>query len=187
MARDPTGREAPTGHRLVVLGLRPRELGGYDATEAHEHLRSTLQEIIAAKGEMHPDLVVLSGLRLGAELIAAEAAVAAGARLVAVLPYPDPQSVWPRESQRRFAEITGAAEEIITLQAKVPADQRAARGALGRRNSWFVRNSHEAIVVWDHHDADIGRVVESLRAALGEEQVWVVEPDPHLAGGRDRP
>jgi ribonuclease HI len=187
VTRDPTGREAPTGHRLVVLGLRPRELGGYDATGAHDRLRRTLREIIAAKGEMHPDLVVMTGLRLGAELIAGEAAVAAGARLVAVLPYPDPQSVWPTESQRRFAEIADAAEEVITLQAKVPTDQRSARGALGRRNSWFVRNSHEAIVVWDHDDAEIGKVVASLQAALGEGQVWVVEPEPHLAGGDDRP
>lgn len=177
MTHDPTGREAPAGHRLVVLGLRPRELGGYDAIGAHDRLRERLREIIAAKAQMHPDLVVLSGLRLGAELIAAEAAVDAGVPLVAVLPYPDPQSVWPPESRRRFTEVTDAAQEVITLQTKVPADQRAARGALGRRNSWFVRNSHEAIVVWDHDDVEIGKVLASLQAAVGEDDVWIVEPD----------
>ncbi len=119
--------------------------------------------------------MVLSGGRLGAELLGAEAAVAAGAALVLVLPYPDPASVWPAAEQARFAAVADAAQEVITLQQKDPADTRAARGALARRDGWFARNGHEAVVVWDRQDADVGRVVRSMQDAFGELDVWVLE------------
>ncbi|MDH3753406.1 MAG: SLOG family protein [Acidimicrobiia bacterium] len=174
--RDPTGREPPEGHRLVVLGLRPQELGGYDATEVPDRIRRHLAEIIAAKAEMHADLVVMTGLRLGAEMLAGEAAVHVGARLVVVLPYPDPDAVWSAAFRERFAALSGQADEVITLQAKSPDDVKASRGALARRDAWFARNSHESIVVWDHRDADVGRTVKAMRTALGDDEVWVVDP-----------
>lgn len=174
--RDPTGREPPAGHRLVVAGLRPRELGGYEATDAHDAIRRTLRKILAAKAEMFPNLVVLSGLRLGAELLGAEAAIEAGIPLVAVLPYPDPDRPWPDASRRRFAAVVDRAADVIVLQKAAPADQKAARGALGRRDAWFARNAHEAVVVWDHDDLGVGKFVASLTAALGDDEVWIVEP-----------
>ncbi len=172
--RDPTGREAPDGHRLVVLGLRPRELGGYGSTDIPDAVRSNLRQIIEAKASMHDDLVVLSGGRLGTEMLGAEAALEAGARLVLVLPYPDPASVWPAAEQARFAAIADAAEDVITLQKKAPEDKQKARGALGRRDAWFARNAHEAVVVWDDEDADVGRLIRTMQDALGELDVWVV-------------
>ncbi len=174
--RDPTGREAPPGHKLVVLGLRPRELGGYGPNPTAEAVRRQLVEIIGAKAELHPDLVVLSGGRLGAEMLGAEAAVEAGVPLVLVLPYPDPASVWSADEQARFAAVSEAAQDVITLQQKVPENRQRARGALARRDAWFARNAQEAVVVWDHDDPDVGRLVRSLQDALGELEVWVVEP-----------
>jgi ribonuclease HI/uncharacterized phage-like protein YoqJ len=178
VGRDPTGREAPEGHRLVVLGLRPRELGGYGSTEVPDALRHQLREILAAKAQMYPDLVVMSGARLGAEMLAAEAAVEAGAQLVIVLPYPDPASVWPTRERARFAALADAAHDVIVLQNKAPEDKQKARGALGRRDAWFARNSHEAIVVWDESEPETGRVVRTMQDALGELDVWVLAPSP---------
>ena len=174
--RDPTGREPPDGHRLAVFGLRPRELGGYDENPTVASVRTQLEQIISAKQEMHDDLVVLSGVRLGAEMLAAEAARSAGVPYVAVLPYPAPDDVWPELSRRRFAGLIADATDVITLQGKSPSSKQQARAALGRRDAWLTRHAVEALVVWDHEDADVGRVVRSLVDALGEEDVWVIEP-----------
>lgn len=174
--RDPTGKEPPEGHRLVVLGLRPRELGGYDENDTQQKVRQTLEEIIAAKAKMYPDLVVLTGLRLGAEMLAGEAARNAGVPFVGVLPYPDPDSVWPKASRDRFAGLTAAANDVLVLQKKLPEDTKGARGALGRRNSWFGRAAHEAVVVWDHDDAEVGKIVKALQKAVGEDEVWILDP-----------
>ncbi|HEX2064036.1 MAG TPA: ribonuclease H, partial [Acidimicrobiales bacterium] len=63
----------PAGHRLVVSGHRPPALGGYDANPVADGVRARLAEILEAKLQLHPDLVVLTGLGLGAEQLGAEA------------------------------------------------------------------------------------------------------------------
>ena len=146
--RDPTGREPPAGHRLAVLGQRNIEV-----TQA---LRRRVAEIIDAKAQLNDDLVVMTGLRMGAEEVGAVAAHQMGVPYVAVLPYPEPQSVWPRDAQDRFAEQTRAASEVITLQAKSPDSKQKATGALRRRDAWFTRHSHEALVIWDGQDSLVG-------------------------------
>jgi ribonuclease HI len=169
-------RRLPPGRLLLIGGHRPTELGGYEATDVATAVRSKLAEIIAAKRELEPDLSVVSGLRLGAEQLGAEAAVAAGVPFVAVLPYPDPDSVWPSAARRHFAELLTQAGAVVQLEGKVPASKQQAGAALARRDGWLAKQVDEALVVWDGEDAAVGRLVRSLRDRLGEENVWVVEP-----------
>src|SRR5207248_3049474 len=68
----------PAGHKVAVVGHRPPELGGYQANPTADAVRAKLAEILAAKRELHDDLVVLTGLGLGAEQLGAVAAVEAG-------------------------------------------------------------------------------------------------------------
>jgi ribonuclease HI len=172
-AGDP---RVPAGRLVVVGGHRPPALGGYDANPVADRVRSRLAEVLAAKRQLHPDLVVLTGLGLGAEQLGAEAATAAGVPYVAVLAYPDPASVWPAASQRRFRELLDGASGLVLLQAKAPPTRQQAGAALRRRDAWLARHGHEAIVVWDGDDADAGLLVRALRDALGEEEVWVIPP-----------
>ena len=94
---------------------------------------------------------------------------------VLVLPYPDPQAVWPQAEQAEFARLAEGAQDVITLQKKAPEDKQKARGAIGRRDAWFARNAKEAVIVWDNEDADVGRLVRSMQDALGELDVWVLD------------
>jgi ribonuclease HI/uncharacterized phage-like protein YoqJ len=168
----------PEGHRLVVAGHRPPALGGYDDNPVADGVREKLRRILAAKRELHPDLVVLSGLGLGAEQLGAEAAAAAGVAYVAVLGFPGFDEVWPARSRERFRDLLDGAAAQVLLQAKAPISKQAAGGALARRDAWLARHAHEALVVWDGEDAAVARLVRSLRDHLGEEEVWVVEPEP---------
>jgi uncharacterized phage-like protein YoqJ len=138
-------------------------------------VRARLREILDAKATMLPDLVVVSGLRLGAEMIGAEVAVDLGLRLVIVLPYPNPHTPWPRESKEHFEQLCTGAEDVIVLQKREPADRRQAGAALARRDAWLARNASEAILVWDHRDEMLGRLFRSLEDHLGED-VWVIDP-----------
>ena len=58
---------------------------------------------------------------------------------------------------------------------KVPADNRAAGQALDRRNGWLRKTATEAIVVWDHDEPRIGKVVQALEQVLPDD-VWIVSP-----------
>ena len=87
-ADTPGGAESdprlPAGRLVAVVGHKPPELGGYGANPVADRVRERLAEILAAKREVDPSLVVLTGLGLGAEQLGAGAAGDAGVPYVAV-------------------------------------------------------------------------------------------------------
>ena len=170
--------QLPAGFRLVVGGHRPPELGGYEVNPTADRIRSQLAALLAAERQLHPDLVVLTGLGLGAEQLAAEAAAEAGVPYVVVLPYPEQDALWPAESRRAYERLLAASTGQVVLQSKPPPTRQQAGAALRRRDAWLARNADEAVIVWDHEDPLIGRLVRSLQDALGEEQVMIIEPEP---------
>jgi len=175
--RDP---RLPAGRLVGVFGVRPPELGGWDANPVSDAVGRRLQEVLAAKARMHPDLAVVSGLRLGAEMLGAEAALAEGLPLVAVLPFPGADAPWPEASRRRFAQLREAAAVEVLLERREPDTKAKVAGSLRRRDAWLARNLDEAIVVWDGQDPHVARLLDTLRDHLGDD-VWE-EPVP--AGAR---
>lgn len=179
-AHPPRGGAAdarvPGGHLVVVGGHRPPALGGYGDNPVATGVRARLAEILAAKAILRPDVMVLSGLGLGAEQLGAEAALEAKVPFFAVLAFPGQEKVWPAASRRRFEELRSAAAGQVVLQAEAPGDRAAAGLALSRRDAWLARQGSEALIVWDGEDPAVGRLVRSLRDHLGEEEVWVVDP-----------
>ena len=166
----------PAGRLVAVTGHRPPEIGGYEANAVADGVRAKLTELLAAKRQLHPDLVVLTGLGLGAEQLAAEAAAAAGVPYVAVLPYPDPDTQWPEGARRSYRKLLDGAQSTVVLQTKAPTSRQLAGAALRRRDAWLARHAHEAVTVWDGEDAAVGRTVRALQDALGEDDVWVLTP-----------
>jgi ribonuclease HI len=165
----------PPGRRVLVMGHRPPELGGYDDNPVADGVRRQLAEILEAKQRLDDDLVVLSGLRLGAEMLGAEAARQVGVPYVAVLPYPDPDSVWPDGSRRRFRDLVDDAVDTIVLQKRAPDSKSKAGQALQRRDAFLARNASEALLVWDEDDAVLRRLFKSLEEHLGDD-VWILNP-----------
>jgi uncharacterized phage-like protein YoqJ len=176
-ADNSTGRDRrlPPGRLIAVFGHRPPELGGYGETLVAAAVRRRLAEILAAKAEMHPDLAVLSGLGLGAEQLGVEAAQEVGVPYVAVQPYPEPDSPWPRPSREQYARLLAGAADTVLLERKAPDSKQNAGGALARRDAWLARQADEALVVWDRTDASLSRLVKQLEERLGDD-VWVVDP-----------
>ena len=165
------------GHVLVVMGHRPPELGGYGENLFAAAVREQLRAVIEAKATMHEDLVVISGMNLGAETLAIEAAMEASVPYEAILPFPHPESRWPSDSQKRFRSLVDQARKVRTLERKTPDSNQKVAGSFRRREAWIRRNADEAIVVWDGKDGAIGKSVRSLQDDLGEENVWVINPN----------
>lgn len=165
------------GHRLLVVGLRPPDMGGYGETETAAAVRARLQAVIGAKSEVLDDLVVMTGLGLGSETLAAEAALAAGVPYIAILAHPEQDAPWPDASRKRFAELQSAARFTITLQKKTPDSKQAIGGSFKRRDAWLRRNAHEAVAVWDGKERFTGMMTRSLQDEIGEEHVWIIDPN----------
>jgi ribonuclease HI/uncharacterized phage-like protein YoqJ len=173
--RATSATEPPAGHRLVVTGIKPPALGGYDDPPAAKAVRDQLTDILAAKATLQPDLVVMTGLGLGAEQLGAQAAIEAGVPFVAVLAFPDQDQPWSSAGRTLFASLLERAAGTVLLQRNAPESRQAAGGALARRDAWLARHAAEAVVVWDGQDPAVGRLVGSLRDHVGEENVWVID------------
>ncbi len=173
-----TGRDRrlPAGRLVLVAGHRPEELGGYGDNPVAVGVRARLQETLAGMLEVDGPLAVVSGLRLGAEQLGAEAALALDLPLLAVLPYPEADKPWPPAARVRFAELVDASELALTLEARSPATKQLAGAALRRRDAWLAKQVDAAVVVWDQEDEAVGRLVRSLEDHLGPEHVLLVHP-----------
>ena len=173
---EPTsGSREIAGHALAVLGHRPPELGGYGENPISRKVLRQLSDVLAAKREMHPDLIVATGLGLGAETLGAEAALAAGVPYVAVLAFEGTERRWPGPSRQRFAELRRQAVQEFVLANRAPVDAEAFGKAMRRRDTWFMRNCDEAILVRRADDRTLADLQRRLEEALDD--VWVIEPD----------
>lgn len=170
-----TDSRVPDGHRLMVFGLKPPALGGYSDNPTAAGTRRLLTEIITAKASLHPDLVVVTGLRLGAEMLGAEAAAAAGVPYVAILPYPGHERAWSEDYQAAYRRLIDTARSVVTLERKVPSDKAGAGAALARRDGWLSKNADEALLVWDREEPSLSNLHRKLEKLLGDD-LWVVEP-----------
>lgn len=164
----------PTGRAVMVAGMQPPGLGGYDDNPIRRDVARRLGEILVAKQQLDSDLVMLTGLRLGAETLAAEIAADVGIAYVAVLPYPDPDVKWPSSARRTFAALIEGAAAVVRLERKTPDSPRAAGQALDRRNGWLRKVADEAVVVWDGEDARVRQLIRDLEGDLPDD-VWVVD------------
>jgi ribonuclease HI/uncharacterized phage-like protein YoqJ len=173
----PAGRDArlPGGRLVAAFGHRPPELGGYGDNPVAAKVRDRLTEILTAKKKVEPDLWLLTGLLLGAEQLAAEAALEAGVPFVAVQPYPAPERQWPSSSQDRYAELIRHAGAAVLLERTAPDSKQKFGAALARRDAWLAKHADEALVVWDGQDPALGRLVRTLEDKLGDD-VWIIDP-----------
>ncbi|HEY6531836.1 MAG TPA: RNase H family protein [Acidimicrobiales bacterium] len=164
------------GHALLVVGHRPPVVDPDGDPEAVGALLDSLIGELLTVEKAHPDLVVVTGLRQGAEQLAAEAAVGAGLPYVAVLPWPDPASGWSDEARERFLELAEEADQVVLLQDEVPDSRQGQVAAMARRDDWLARHVDAALVVWDGVDDAVGRFQRSVLDHLGPEAVTVVPP-----------
>jgi ribonuclease HI/uncharacterized phage-like protein YoqJ len=166
------GPALPEGHAVAITGVRPPDLGGYGPNPTADRVRSRLVEILSHKSIEHPDLVVVTGLGLGAEQLGAEAAVQAGLPYVAVLPYEDVGAMWTAESKAWFEDLRDGALLTLTLEKRKPETKQQAGLWLRRRDQWMAERVAEAVVVAEPDDEQY----RSLVVRLGEESVFLLRP-----------
>ncbi len=101
-------------------------------------------ELVAAVDGLDPahDILV-SGLRRGAELEAAERAVAHQVPLAVVLPFADPATRWPPGDRARFQRCLESAAWVVTLEG----DPARPATAVAERDRWIWEAVVGAIVI----------------------------------------
>ena len=109
--------------------------------------RRSIRDAIRSLG---PDSVVVSGLRRGTELLAAEEALTHRVPLAVVIPFADPAKHWGDSDRSRFDEAFARASYDIDLGG----DPATPGTAVANRNRWFEGAAMGALVVGDDVLAD---------------------------------
>ncbi|NOX30810.1 MAG: ribonuclease HI [Actinobacteria bacterium] len=175
LSLDATLDSTNDGPVVVVIGHRPAELGGWDlANPVADALRRQLTEILRAKKQVDPNIVLATGLGLGAEMLAAEAALMAAVPYVAVLPFVGVDARWPAPTRSRFAELLGSAKRQVVMGSE-PNGKEGFAKRMRARDDWLAREGTEAIVIWDRSDRNLGRLHDRFDRAF-DGSVWILEP-----------
>ncbi|MGH7082647.1 MAG: hypothetical protein ACREFV_09290, partial [Acetobacteraceae bacterium] len=187
----------PLGFRVGITGARPNRLDPAAvpalraAVVAVLHVVRAAAESAAAEpavGAVYQSdsalLRLISPLAEGADRIAAEAALGAGFRLEAPMPFaeaeyektfsPDPPPGFPPFRPLLAQALTESAESAsLTLDGSREQDAEAGYRAVGR---FVVRHSDLLIAIWDGKDGKPGGTAEIVRyAAHAEVPIWWIE------------
>ena len=175
-ADEPAARDGrvPTGTPCAVVGVRAPDLSG---STRGDLLRRQLAAVLGAQATLHPDLIVLTGLRPAPRSSAPWPPRDAGVPYVVVLPYPDPIAGWSEEQRAGFDRACAAAAQVVTLERTRPTDLAGRRAAMQRRDGWLRSVSAGAIVVTDGRDAEAELLLRRFTESLGDD-VWTLEVDP---------
>lgn len=168
------GPRLPDGHLIMVTGLRPPQLGGYDPNPTWDTVRAKLVETLAWRSVEEPDAIVVTGMGLGVEQLAAEAALEAGVPFVAVLPFDGVDGPWSAEVRGRFRSLVERSLMTVVYDDRAPTSKQAAGAALSRRDGWLARQVSSAVVVHDGEDERTEKALRSLVLQLGDEAVMEV-------------
>lgn len=173
-AKSETFRKDAT-HSIAVFGHRPPELGGYGENSVTLGIRRKLIEILRAKLEMQSDVQVLTGLGLGAEMLAAEAAAASATPYVVVLAFEGVELRWPDATQKRFQELLGGARSVTIASKENPKTGVEYAKVMGRRDDEILRRATEAVLIRNGDDRTLGDLQRKLERRF-QDDVWIIDP-----------
>ena len=138
-------RVAITGHRVM------------DSAEA-DWVTEELPRVLAKLAAEHGTATIIDGMAVGADTIAARAALAAGMSLWSYVPYPQQADKFSPEDKASWLELRAAAEREVVL-SPVPAVRH-----LHDRNRLMMLDSNVMIAIYDPNRTTGGAVTTAARA-----------------------
>lgn len=150
----------PDGHLLVVVGM---------AEVTSDSVLRKLRDLIAGYRDIYEDLVVVTGLRPGAEQLGAKAAIAADVPYVALVSFPGQERNFAPEVKAQYLDLVDRASSVVNFERKVPTNKDEFVKAMRRRDSWLVNAADQGVLVWDESDNRFDRLFSDLDKRLGAE------------------
>lgn len=148
------------GTVLAFSGHRPDKVQQFEQSIRTDMLCSMLA--------MEP-MEVISGMALGVDTWAAEAALLLGVPLVAAIPFVGQETRWPTEMRRQYNDILGRAARV---QVVCLGDYHATK--MQARNEWMVERCELLLAYWDGSRGGTANCVQYARRV--KRDYLVVEP-----------
>jgi uncharacterized phage-like protein YoqJ len=123
---------------IGISGHRPKYWG--NAEGANQALVVILKEVFLRE---KPDKII-TGMALGMDTAAAEAAIELGIPFVAAVPFLGQETVWPKPAQEKYRQLLEKAQATIVVSPGGYSDE-----AFLKRNEYIVANCHRMVVLFD--------------------------------------
>jgi ribA/ribD-fused uncharacterized protein len=135
------------GNILTLTGHRPDKLFGYDISD--ENYDRIAKELIEYCKKHNIDTIV-SGMALGFDQVGAQAALDAGIKLVAAVPFEGQESTWrSKEDKERYNEILARADLVVYVSSSKPRNKSEAARMLNERNEWMIHNGDSVYALYN--------------------------------------
>lgn len=129
-----------THMKLGITGHRPQKLGGFTRNALWDVLRARIR-VEFLRFEPHE---VITGMALGWDQWAAQAAYDLGIPYTAALPCDDQDAKWAPEWRDQYAKLLRTAKRIHLVSPGPYVE-----GKMQIRNEWVVDNSDFMLACWD--------------------------------------
>lgn len=152
-----------------ISGHRPQKLGGYGS------YNPTLKYVRRRIGDgftyLKPNLVI-TGMALGVDQIAAEVALELKIPYLAAVPFWGQEAKWPSSAQTRYHRLLAHASKIVVV-----SKGGYTKAAMDKRNEFIVAKSDRLLAVWNgKREGGTYHCVQLGRKELGTENVYVITP-----------
>ena len=164
--------------KIAITGHRPNKLGnewegkGIISSKIRTKLTNLLWDwCVECEFSRNGEQVIpISGMALGVDMIWAEIAIAANKSFIAAIPCKKQYAKWPQASKERWMDITDnklcdkfyVSEELYTSDC------------MQKRNIWMVNNCDLLIAVWDGSNGGTANCVNYAKSI--NKQIVIINP-----------
>jgi len=124
---------------IAFTGHRPPKLGGYNP-----HVQARLVSLAEAAIERHKATSIISGMALGWDTAAAEAAILLGIPFDAAVPFKGQENRWPKSSQDKYHSLLLKASSV-----EIVGTSEYFRKAMQDRNEYMVDHCDLLLALWN--------------------------------------
>ena len=149
--------------KVAITGHRPNKLfvNGWQGYKAGYPVLVGYYERVFTKLKEEEGLTqVISGMALGVDQAAAQAAINIGVPVLAVIPFLQQPNVWRHADKVNYLSILTECSEQVVLQTKVPRTDLEVSRWLNERNHYMVDRCDLVIALWDETPGGTGNCVK---------------------------
>lgn len=160
---------------ISATGHRPPKLGGYAPCEKHRAIRRHMRDLLIKLKAEHGEVTIYSGGANGIDQFWMEVGHHLELPVVAILPFPGFDKLWPETGRKHLASLLAKCKEIRYTHAESITDKPQAVKAMMDRDLDLVNACELLIAYWNGTKGGTAHTVGFAKTA--KRDILIFNPD----------